>query len=218
MELWQKLRMQFNDFFHANYPYIALYSGLGVAVTAYLHYQWSVHHYDLMYWKRLAEVFSQDIDCIQLAILLLIFAINAIFVFIILSVYMRPALDNGSDMSLVEIKDRYARFILLRLIARLDRIQSKISAKRKSLTFQHYVRAHTNMVKAVAVFRKDARKLILPNESEILMPIEDIYGVADDEERLLRRSGYYKLIIDTTDETVKSLFNAKLEEILFPTS
>jgi len=65
------------------------------------------------------------------------------------------------------------------------------------------------MVKAVALFRKDARKLILPNESEILMPIEDIYGVAEDEERLLRRSGYYKLIIDTTDETVKTLFNAK---------
>ncbi|XP_017059173.1 uncharacterized protein LOC108099986 [Drosophila ficusphila] len=209
MELWHKLRVHVNDFFFVNYPYIALYSGVGVAVTAYLHYQWRMHHYDLMTWKSLAEAFSQDIDCFQLAILLLIFAINAVFAFIILSVYLRPVLDTGGEMSLLEIKDRYARFILLRLIARLDRIQSKISAKRKSLTFQHYARAHNQMAKAVALFRKDARKLILPNESEILMPIEDIYGVAEDEERLLRRSGYYKLIIDTTDETVKSLFNAK---------
>jgi len=209
MELCHKLRVQLNDFFYENYPYIALYSGMGVAMTAYLHYQWKMHHYDLMYWKHLAEAFSQEIDFFQLAILLVIFAINAIFVFIILSVYLRPAIDNNGEMSLLEIKDRYARFILIRLIARLDRIQSKLSAKRKSLTFQHYARAHTNMVKAVALFRKDARKLILPNESEILMPIEDIYGVAEDEERLLRRSGYYKLIIDTTDETVKTLFNAK---------
>ncbi|XP_016965101.1 uncharacterized protein LOC108034672 [Drosophila biarmipes] len=209
MELWHKLRVQLNDFFYGNYPYIALYSGMGVALTAYLHYQWKMHHYDLMYWKRLAEALSQDIDVFQLAILLVIFAINAILVSIIMSVYLRPAAESNGEMSLLEIKDRYARFILIRLIARLDRIQSKLSAKRKSLTFQHYARAHTNMVKAVALFRKDARKLILPNESEILLPIEEIYGVAEDEERLLRRSGYYKLIIDTTDETVRSLFNAK---------
>ncbi|XP_017080278.1 uncharacterized protein LOC108114041 [Drosophila eugracilis] len=209
MEFCQKLRGQLSEFFFMNYPYIAFYSGMGMAVTAYLHYQWKMHHYDLMYWKHLAEALSQDFDYFQLAMLLVIFAINAIFVSIILSVYLRPALDNNGEMSLLEIKDRYARFILLRLIARLDRIQSKISAKRKVLTFSHYARAHTNMVKAVAMFRKDARKLILPNESEILMPIEDIYGVAEDEERLLRRSGYYKLIIDTTDETVKALFNAK---------
>ncbi|XP_070136382.1 uncharacterized protein [Drosophila bipectinata] len=188
MELWHKLRAQLNDFFYLNYP---------------------IHNYDLMYWKHMAEAFSQDIDCFQLAMLLVIFAINAIFVFIILSVYLRPALEEGGEMSLLDIKDRYARFILLRLIARLDRIQSKMSAKKNTLTFQHYARAHTNMAKAVAVFRKDARKLILPNESEIMMPIEDIYGVSDDEERHLRRAGYYKLIIDTTDEAVKGLFNAK---------
>lgn len=111
-------------------------------------------------------------------------------------------------MSLLEIKDRYSRFILLTLISRLDRIQSKLSAKRKSLTLQHLARAHTNMVKAVALFRKDARKLILPNESEIMMPIEDIYGVPEDKERMLRRGGYYDLTIDITDETVKGLFNA----------
>ncbi|KAI8041346.1 hypothetical protein M5D96_005604 [Drosophila gunungcola] len=190
MDLWQKLRVHINEFFFENYPYIALYSGVGVAFTAYLHYQWQMHHYDLMHWKHLTEAFSQDIDCFQLAILL-----------------GNP--DDGGEMSLPEIKDRYARFILLRLIARLDRIHSKISAKRKTLTFQHCARAHANMAKAVALFRKDARKLILPNESEILMPIEDIYGVAEDEDRLLRRSGYYKLIIDTTDDTVKALFNAK---------
>ncbi|KAH8379200.1 hypothetical protein KR009_003581 [Drosophila setifemur] len=209
MEIWHKLRIQLNDFFYLNYPYIAIYSSLGVVLTAYLHYQWRIHDYDLVYWKHLAETFSQDIDSFQLTMLLIIFAINAIFVFIILGVYLRPALDDGGEMSLLEIKDRYSRFILLRLIARLDRIQTKLSAKRKSLTLQHYARAHTNMVKAVALFRKDARKLILPNESEIMMPIEDIYGVAEDEERQLRRAGYYKLIIDTTDEAVKGLFNAK---------
>lgn len=209
MELWHKLRAQLNDFFYINYPYIAIYSSLGVILTAYLHYQLRIHNYDLMYWKHLAEAFSEDIDCFQLVMLLVIFAINAIFVFIILSVYLRPALEEGGEMSLLEIKDRYARFILLRLIARLDRIQSKLSAKKKTLTFQHYARAHTNMAKAVALFRKDARKLILPNESEIMMPIEDIYGVTEDEERQLRRAGYYKLIIDTTDEAVKGLFNAK---------
>ncbi|KAH8300510.1 hypothetical protein KR018_010174 [Drosophila ironensis] len=209
MELWHKMREQITDFFYFNYPYIAIYSSLGVAMTAYLHYQWRANDHDLMYWKRVAEVFSEDVDCFQLSMLLAIFIINAIFVFIILCVYLRPSLNDGGPMTLVEIKDRYARFLLLRLIARLDRIQGKLSAKRKVLNFQHYSRAHTSMVKAVALFRKDARKLILPNESEIMQPIQDIYGVAEDEERQLRRAGYYKLIIDNTDDAVKALFNAK---------
>ncbi|KAH8286150.1 hypothetical protein KR054_003265 [Drosophila jambulina] len=208
MESWYMLRMQSHDYFTVNYPIIAIYSGLGILVTGYLHYQWKVHNSDLMYWKHLAETFSEDVDYFQLAMLLMIFAINTIFVSIILNFYMHPPIEDGGEMSLLEIKDRYSRFILLTLISRLDRIQSKLSAKRKTLTLQHLARAHTNMVKAVALFRKDARKLILPNESEIMMPIEDIYGVPEDKERLLRRLGYYDLAIDITDETVKGLFNA----------
>ncbi|KAH8322175.1 uncharacterized protein [Drosophila kikkawai] len=208
MESWYMLRMQSHDYFAMNYPIIAIYSGVGILVTGYLHYQWKFHNNDLMYWKHMAETFLEDIDYFQLAMLLMIFTINAIFVSIILNFYMRPPLEDGGEMSLLEIKDRYSRFILLTLISRLDRIQSKLSAKRKTLTLQHLARAHTNMVKAVALFRKDARKLILPNESEIMMPIEDIYGVPEDKERMLRRLGYYDLPIDITDETVKGLFNA----------
>ncbi|XP_068143158.1 uncharacterized protein [Drosophila tropicalis] len=204
-----KFCRQFNEFFFFHYPYIAIYSSIAAVLTAYLHYQWKMNHSDLIYWKEVAETLSQDIDTFQLVLLLTIFMINGIFVCIIHNVYLRPTFEDSGELSLLKIKDRYARFILLRLIARLDRIQGKLCAKRKSLTLNHYGRAHTNMVKAVAMFRKDARKLILPNESEIMLPIEDIYGVAEDEERLLKRAGYYKLIIDTTDEAVKGLFNPK---------
>lgn len=179
-------------------------------LTAYLHYEWKVHNYDLMSWKQLSEAcYSTDVDIFQLTVLLTILLINIIFVGLIVAAYMRPLGQRDTELTLLEIKDRFARFILLRLIARLDRIQSKLAAKRKTLSLQHFTRAHHSMVKAVAVFRKDARKLLLPNESEIMQPIEDIYGVADDEERALRRDGYYKLPIDTTDATVKGLFSAQ---------
>lgn len=179
-------------------------------MTAYLHYEWKVHNYDLVSWKQLGEACcSTDVDVFQLIVLLTILLINIIFVGLIVAAYMRPLGQRDTELTLLEIKDRFARFILLRLIARLDRIQSKLAAKRKTLSLQHFTRAHHSMVKAVAVFRKDARKLLLPNESEIMQPIEDIYGVADDEERALRRDGYYKLPIDTTDATVKSLFSAQ---------
>jgi len=179
-------------------------------LTAYLDYELKVHNYDLMSWKHLSEAcYATDIDFFQLCVLLTILVINVIFVGLILAAYMHPLGQRDTELTLLEIKNRFSRFILLRLIARLDRIQGKLAAKRKSLNFHHFARAHHSMVKAVAVFRKDARKLLLPNESEIMQPIEDIYGVADDEERALRRDGYYKLPIDITDATVKGLFNAQ---------
>ncbi|EDW69066.1 uncharacterized protein [Drosophila virilis] len=210
MNLLRSLRATLNEFFYHNYPCISLCCCLLALGTAYLHYEWKVHSYDLMSWKRLSEAcYSADVDLFQLLVLLTILIINIIFVGLIVAAYMRPLGQRDTELTLLEIKDRFARFILLRMIARMDRIQGKLAAKRKSLNFQHFARAHHSMVKAVAVFRKDARKLLLPNESEIMQPIEDIYGVADDEERALRRDGYYKLPIDTTDATVKSLFTAQ---------
>ncbi|KAL7733263.1 hypothetical protein ACLKA6_004768 [Drosophila palustris] len=210
MNLLRGLRALLNEFFYRNYPFISFCSCLVALLTAYLHYEWKVHNYDLMSWKHLSEAcYATDIDVFQLCVLLTILVINVIFVGLIIGAYMHPLGQRDTELTLLEIKDRFSRFILLRLIARLDRIQGKLAAKRKSLNFHHFARAHHSMVKAVAVFRKDARKLLLPNESEIMQPIEDIYGVADDEERALRRDGYYKLPIDITDATVKSLFNAQ---------
>ncbi|KAH8398813.1 hypothetical protein KR222_007967 [Zaprionus bogoriensis] len=212
MNLLRSLRALLTEFFYQHYPHISICSCLIALLTAYLHYEWKVHDYDLVSWKRLSEACCSpgDIDYFQLFVLLTILVINVLFVGLIIAAYTRgPLGPRDTELTLIEIKDRFSRFILLRLIARLDRIQSKMAAKRKSLSLQNFARAHHSMVKAVAVFRKDARKLLLPNESEIMQPIEDIYGVADDEERALRRDGYYKLPIDITDATVRSLFTAQ---------
>ncbi|XP_034105264.1 uncharacterized protein LOC132790281 [Drosophila nasuta] len=214
MNLLRELRTSLNEFFYQHYPFISICCCFVSLLTAYLQYEWKVHNYDLMSWKQLSEACyatsTADIDFFQLCVLLTILCINVVFVGLIVAAYVHPLGQRRStELTLLEIKDRFSRFILLRLIARLDRIQSKMSAKRKTLNFHQVARAHHSMVKAVAVFRKDARKLLLPNESEIMQPIEDIYGVADDEERALRREGYYKLTIDITDATVKSLFNAQ---------
>ncbi|XP_026847892.1 uncharacterized protein LOC6601413 [Drosophila persimilis] len=210
MDLWKGLWRQCVNFFSYNYPCIAVYTSAGAVVTAYLHYHLRIHSLDLMYWKNVAESFSKEIDTFQLGMICVIFAINGVYVFVLLTVYLCPALERDDvEMTLLEIKDRYARYILLRLIARLDRIQGGLSNRRQSLCLQDYTRAHSSMAKAVAVFRKDARKLILPSESEIMLPIEDIYHVAEEDERQLRRAGYYKLGIDISDETVKKLYNPK---------
>ncbi|EDV96265.1 uncharacterized protein LOC6558968 [Drosophila grimshawi] len=210
MHVLRCLQACLKEFFYRHYPYISLCSCLMALITAYLHYEWKVHSYDLMSWQRLVASCCSftDLDVFQFSVLVIILLINIIFVRLIIAAYARPLSPRDSELTLLEIKDRYARFILLRLVARLDRIQGKLAAKRKTLSVQHFARAHHSMVKAVAVFRKDARKLILPNESEIMQPIEDIYGVAEDEERALRHDGYFKLPIDITDAIVKSLFTA----------
>ncbi|KAH8366103.1 hypothetical protein KR093_009028 [Drosophila rubida] len=236
MNLLRCLRRMLTEFFYQHYPFISICCAFVSVLTAYLQYEWKVHNYDLMSWKQLSEACfattTTDIDFFQLCVLLTILCINVIFVALIVAAYVHPLGGGGgggvgvgvggvvgsvvgiggqrdAELTLLEIKDRFSRFILLRLIARLDRIQGKMSAKRKTLNLHQFARAHHSMVKAVAVFRKDARKLLLPNESEIMQPIEDIYGVAEDEERALRRDGYYKLAIDITDATVKSLFSAQ---------
>lgn len=92
------LCMQSHDYFCMNYPIIAIYSGLGFLVTSYLHYQWKVHNSDLIYWKHMAEAFSENVDYFQLAMLLVIFAINTIFVSIILTFYLRPPIEEDGEM------------------------------------------------------------------------------------------------------------------------
>ncbi|KAH8307044.1 hypothetical protein KR044_003984 [Drosophila immigrans] len=211
----RSLRTLLRQLFHHHYPAICIGCCIASLLTAYLQYEWKAHSFDLMSWKRLGEscyAAACDIDPFQLCVLLAILLINVVFVGLIVAAYAHPlglGQRDSDELTLLEIKDRFARFILLRLIARLDRIQGKMSAKRKALSLPQLARAHRSLVKAVAVFRKDARKLLLPNEAELLQPIEDVYGVAEDEERALRRDNYFKLPIDATDATVKRLFCAR---------
>ena len=74
-------------------------------------------------------------------------------------------------------------------------------------TLRNFILAHEEMRLAIQNFRKDARKLLTPNEVEVSLPIEEVYGLMDDEKRMLRRSRFNNMNIAADDEILKKLLN-----------
>lgn len=114
------------------------------------------------------------------------------------------------ELSQLEVKKRYADFLFIRLIADIDKIESKYlrSAKENEIaSLKSFILAHEDMRKTIDNFRKDARKLLTPNEIEVSLPIDEVYGLMDDEEKLMRRSRFYHMDISADDELIKSLVN-----------
>lgn len=122
----------------------------------------------------------------------------------------RPSLDWYDQLSQLEVKKRYADFLFLRLIANIDSIEAKYLRNDRSneaIALKAFIMAHEDMSRTIAMFRKDARKLLTPNEMEITMPLEDVYGPMEEEESFLRKSKFYNMDIRADNDMIKKLIN-----------
>ncbi|XP_053956614.1 uncharacterized protein LOC128862169 [Anastrepha ludens] len=205
----RKLCQKLHQFFQEHYPYIWFVSVFTVVFIGFLHYELKHNSRDLIYWKDLLDFCYNELEHFALVLILIVVLIKVIFLAFIIIMNTR-SFTWFDELSQLEVKKRYADFLFIRLIADIDKIESKClrCAKENEIaSLKSFILAHEDMRKTIDNFRKDARKLLTPNEIEVSLPIEEVYGLMDDEERLIRRSRFNHMDISADDELIKSLVN-----------
>ncbi|CAD7003559.1 unnamed protein product [Ceratitis capitata] len=203
----RKFCLKLHQFFQVNYPYIWFMSVFTIVFIGFLHYELKHNSRDLIYWKDLLDFCYNELEHFALILIMVVVLIKVIFLAFIIVMNSR-SFTWFDELSQLEVKKRYADFLFIRLIADIDKIESKYlrSAKENEIaSLKSFILAHEDMRKTIDNFRKDARKLLTPNEIEVSLPIDEVYGLMDDEEKLMRRSRFYHMDISADDELIKSL-------------
>ncbi|XP_023303703.2 uncharacterized protein LOC111685671 [Lucilia cuprina] len=201
----QKLHYIFQD----HYPCIWFFSIFTIVIVGFLHFELKQNNKDLIYWKNLVQFCYHELEQFAIMLIILVIMIKIIFVGVII-MSNTHTVHWYDELTQLEVKKRYADFLLLRLIADIDNIETKYLRNNKTsdiITLKSFILAHENMKKSVENFRKDARKLMTPNEVEITLPIEEVYGVLENEMLYLRRSRFCNMDIETNEGLIKKLVN-----------
>lgn len=192
--------------YHLQLLFISLFS---LIVTAFLHFELTKNNRDLIYWQNLFQRCYQEMEHFALFLIMSILLFKLLMIILILMMN-GPSLDWYDQLSQLEVKKRYADFLFLRLIANIDSIEAKYLRNDRSneaIALKAFIMAHEDMSRTIAMFRKDARKLLTPNETEITMPLEDVYGPMEEEESFLRKSKFYNMDIRADNDMIKKLIN-----------
>lgn len=205
----RKVLQKFHQIFQDNYPYIWFMSVFSIVFIGFLHYELKHNSRDLIYWKDLLEFCYNELEHFALILIMLVVLIKVVFLAFIIVMNSR-SFNWFDELSQLEVKKRYADFLFIRLVADIDKIEAKYLRNSKNnevISLKSFIMAHEDMRLTIENFRKDARKLLSPNEVEVSLPIEEVYGVMDDDERVVRRSRFYHMDISADDELIKSLVN-----------
>ncbi|XP_017841562.1 uncharacterized protein LOC108599276 [Drosophila busckii] len=147
-----------------------------------LDFAYSRHNCDLLCWRELVSSTDKP-----LLVLLLLGGTKILLILLLtlLSYADEPSISSPRiEPSIASIKRRYCRFILMRLL----------EARRKSLLLKEadIVQGHARLQQAIAIFRRDARKLNERTDLQLLMPLQQVLHVDEIEEwQLLRRFKEY---------------------------
>ncbi|XP_065362494.1 uncharacterized protein LOC135955972 [Calliphora vicina] len=209
MQSFRRILQKFHYIFQEHYPCIWFGSVFTLVLVGFLHFELKQNNKDLLYWKNLLQYCYQELE--QFAIMLIMLMILVKIIFVGLIIMMNTKTVHWYDeLTQLEVKKRYADFLVLRLIADIDKIEAKYLRNNKTsdiITLKSFILAHENMKKSVENFRKDARKLLAPNEVEITLPIEEVYGVLENEMLYVKRSRFCNMDIETDENVIKKLVN-----------
>lgn len=209
MQSFRKILQKFHNIFQYHYPCIWFISIFTIVLISFLHFELKKNNKDLIYWRNLVQFCYHELEQFALMIIMFVILIKIIFVAIILMSNSRTV-QWYDELTQLEVKKRYADFLLLRLIADIDKIETKYLRNGKTsdiITLKSFILAHENMKKSVENFRKDARKLLTPNEVEITLPIEEVYGILESELSYIKRSRFCNMDLEANENVIKKLVN-----------
>ncbi|KAM7356676.1 uncharacterized protein ACRADG_002328 [Cochliomyia hominivorax] len=209
MQIFRRILLKFHNIFQQHYPTIWFGSIFILVLIGFLHFELKQNNKDLLYWKNLAQICYHELEQFALMLIMFVILVKIIFVGIILMTNTHT-IHWYDELTQLEIKKRYADFLLLRLIADIDKVEAKYLRSGKTsdiITLKTFILAHENMKQSVENFRKDARKLLTPNEVEITLPIQEVYGILENEIDYVRRSRFCQMDIESSDNVIKNLVN-----------
>ncbi|XP_033159081.1 uncharacterized protein LOC117140341 [Drosophila mauritiana] len=138
---------------------------------------------DLFCWFETVEK-----ENIPLTVLMYIGGLKvAIILFLALWCWTREAEKNQEDnldMPISYVRKRYCRFLVMHLLASIDRLIHH------HLHIDDFLQGHKDCVEAVEQFRWRARRLFERTDLQLCVPLHEVLSVDDQQEKELLRLGY----------------------------
>ncbi|KAH8397688.1 hypothetical protein KR215_007168, partial [Drosophila sulfurigaster] len=157
---------------HLHYDFLAAISIVIMIVVAIVDYGHSMYGCDLIWWLEQLEKFGDK----PLVAILIVGSVKMMLILLLtLLSYLKVKTDVDPPIS--EIKRRFARFVLMRLLAAHDKFLLDCQSD--------LLDRHAAFVAAVEQFRSDARSIC-----ERTMPEQQLLPLEEREEAELLRRGY----------------------------
>ncbi|XP_061397244.1 uncharacterized protein LOC133332892 [Musca vetustissima] len=204
-----KIGHKIHRFFLNNYHVLSFVCIPFLMLYGFLHRELVKNNRDLIYWNKLLKRSIEELDQYGF---LLIACILSFKVLIVIFIILRNSrtMDYYNHLSQLEVKKRYADFLLLRLLSEIDAFEMEYLRTKNTKELPNMkavMRAHDGITWSIQKFRRDARKLLWPNEMEIMLSIEDVYGLMAEEENFLKKSKFYHMNIHASNDLIKKLIN-----------
>lgn len=168
-----------------NYDVIGQIAVLCLLVLGVLDYGYFFHGWDLLWWRQM--VLQEEIT--PVSVLLHIGGVKvAIILVLTMWSYTRQAaekrLQRNQDMPITQVRKRYCRFLIMRLLASLDKLIHHHSR------MEDFLDRHKDFSDAVELFRWEARKLFERTDLQLCLPLHEVLPVEDQQEKDLLHQGY----------------------------
>ncbi|XP_030386119.1 uncharacterized protein LOC115632959 [Scaptodrosophila lebanonensis] len=117
-------------------------------------------------------------------------------------VYIKP-----QKLSMIGVKQRYRRFILMRLLSALDqllemRVQRSPRSRQRSYEF---LRRRETLIGAIELFRCDARRIFERTDEQLCLSLEHVLLIDMQQEQWLLQQGYGKRLSQLNDSDIYKL-------------
>ncbi|XP_017010822.2 uncharacterized protein [Drosophila takahashii] len=185
---------------HLHYEVVGSIAVFCLLLLGVLDYGYLFHGWDLLWWRQM--VLKQEIT--PLSVMLNIGGVKmGIILGHALWSYTRQAaaqhLPGNQDMPIAYVRRRYCRFLIMRLLASLDRL---IHHHPRLEDFQQ---RHKDLNDAVELFRWEARKLFERTDLQLCLPLHEVLPVEDLQEEVLLHQGYGEKLLQLRELDIQMM-------------
>ncbi|XP_055848958.1 uncharacterized protein LOC129913969 [Episyrphus balteatus] len=190
------IHRKFRKIFDIYYQQILVISLIIAATLGYFHFEMQQNNQQLEHqWKQFLQLYhEQEVFIVIFPILLLLIAAMVGFIIAI----NLDSLRNYDQLTYLEIKKRYADYLFIQLVTRIEKTEKKLLYDRNLIPIESFIHAHEEMRKTIDKFRMDTKELLSLSEFDELVPWEMFF--ADDE---IRRSRFLHLSME--EDVVRDL-------------
>ncbi|XP_055915176.1 uncharacterized protein LOC129948268 [Eupeodes corollae] len=196
LNFWN-IHRKFRKVFESYYQHILVVSLIIAASLGYIHFE--IQHHttnskDLDQWNDFIQIFNEQEALFIFPLLLLLIVAMIGFVIAINLESMR----NYNNLTYLEIKKRYADFLFIQLITRIEQTEKKHFIDRNIIAIESFIHAHEELRKTIDKFRMDTKQLMALSEFDELVSPEMLF--ADEE---IRHSRFVDLSME--EDVVRDL-------------
>ncbi|XP_022215455.2 uncharacterized protein LOC111069625 [Drosophila obscura] len=184
-----------------NHESLAKYTIIWLLLVGIMHYSYVRNNCDLLWWKH--QLTDHMVGPMVVMLYIIIFKVSLILSMTLWN-YMKKQdkeQENAHEMPIAEVKRRYRRFIMMRLLRAVEKFVHRplCDVLRHDRVRRRFLRRHEKFVKEVALFLWNARKLYERTHDQLYLPLHQVLLVDDRREEQLLQLGYGERLTSLKD-------------------